>query len=117
MKFKKTLKIAVATIFTAGIMASSAYAAAPGACFGAQITRIGSKAGVTTSSGHRLEVLGGTCNFPQYHPVWLATDLGDAGLATALTALSLGYNVTLIVPDNNNIQADDLITAIHIEVP
>lgn len=71
------------------------------ACFQAQITRVGQVATASpeTNSGVRIEVEGGSCGFEPYTPFFLSYDLGNAGLAIALTAFSTGSNVTLILPD------------------
>lgn len=112
MKLKKIFAIAIAAAMTMGFVATTSYAATQ-VCFGATITRVGSIGPASPSSGHRIEVQGGTCNFAQFFPLFVHEDLGDAGLAEILTAISLGKTVTLKVP--TPVAANDLITAIHIE--
>ena len=109
---KKNIVLTLAAIIAMSLVASTSYAATK-VCFGATITRIGTTGASAPNSGHRLEVQGGTCNFAKFFPLWIHSDLGDAGLATALTSVSLGKKVTVKVPDP--VGKNDLITAIHIE--
>ncbi len=89
-------------------------------CFGTELTRIG----VTPSdlangnSGYRFEAKGGSCALPAAFPMFLNTELGDAGLATLLTAFSLGKPITMRAPvdSQGKIPENSLVGTIHLDL-
>ena len=85
------------------------------ACFGANITRVGSVGEnlATGNSGFRFEVEGGTCSFAANTPFFLSTETGKGGLAILLTAFSLGNTVTMILP--TPVTANSLVFKIHVD--
>ena len=83
-------------------------------CFNTEIMRIGKVSKASPSSGNRIEVKGGTCNLP-LTPLFLHEDLGNEGLATVLTAFSLGKTITFRVTHPDTVSWNDLVIGVHVD--
>ena len=85
-------------------------------CFGANITRVGTIPSdlPNGNTGYRFEAQGGSCNLNNI-AFFISADLGTAGLAVLLTAMSLKQPVTMRV--TSPVTANSLVGTIHLDAP
>lgn len=110
---KQVICLAVACAFVA--IQTGVASAATKMCFNTELTRVGVTPADTANgnTGYRFEAQGGSCNLAANTPFFLSTALGDAGLATLLTAFSLPKPITMRVPDP--MLGNDLVNTIHLD--